>query len=264
MATPRVSLPSLRAFLGAIGLSKTATASTNLGLRGLQGGSGQTPLTQSDSDVRDVVNAIRDAVDVGTVGRMAIVNIGINRASDYVMSVAEASAPLIEVHGTFDGSGYTLRCPPGFSMPDGAVQTIRDRSTYPSPGTNTGLASFAAGATALTLPQWWSDTTIRWSGGVPIIANSFSLPGTWASLQIPDAPQTPDITVWSFMTIRCPGVMTADRKVTLPLIPGRTWVIYNDTTGGHNLIVGGATGTTVSLPASGNPTVFCSGVDFFQ
>lgn len=63
MATPRASLPSLRAFLGAIALSKTTTTSPNLGLFSLLGG-----LTKNDCDVRDVVNAAIAALDSGGGG----------------------------------------------------------------------------------------------------------------------------------------------------------------------------------------------------
>lgn len=58
MALPNIELPSLRAFLGAIALSKTTAVTAVRALRKLQGG-----LTQNDVDVRDVVNALIDAFD---------------------------------------------------------------------------------------------------------------------------------------------------------------------------------------------------------
>jgi len=54
MSTPRASLPTLRAFMGSLALKRTTTK-TN-GLYKLQG-MGQDPMTQSDTDVMDVVNA---------------------------------------------------------------------------------------------------------------------------------------------------------------------------------------------------------------
>ena len=58
MSTPTASLPSLRAFLGAIACRATTTTSANRGLRSLEGA-----LTESDADVQSVVNALVTTVD---------------------------------------------------------------------------------------------------------------------------------------------------------------------------------------------------------
>ena len=58
MSTPRVELPSLRAYLGAIACRATPTATTVRGLYKLQGA-----LTESDTDVQTVVNAAIDSLD---------------------------------------------------------------------------------------------------------------------------------------------------------------------------------------------------------
>lgn len=58
MTTPAASLPSLRAFLGAIACRKTTTTSANRGLYSLEGA-----LTESDGDVQSVVNALVTTVD---------------------------------------------------------------------------------------------------------------------------------------------------------------------------------------------------------
>jgi len=63
MTTPRASLPSLRAYLGAIALSKTSATSVHRALYSLQGG-----LTQNDTDVRDVVNALVASFDAFSSG----------------------------------------------------------------------------------------------------------------------------------------------------------------------------------------------------
>lgn len=55
---PRAEIPGLRSIMGAIALSKTAAKTAVRGLYWLQGG-----LTQNDLDVRDVVNALVDAVE---------------------------------------------------------------------------------------------------------------------------------------------------------------------------------------------------------
>ena len=65
MTTPIVSLPSLRAFLGAIALNKSQAANA-LGLFSLQGG-----LTQNDLDVASVVNALVAFVTGGTSGYLS-------------------------------------------------------------------------------------------------------------------------------------------------------------------------------------------------
>ncbi len=58
MTTPRAALPTLRAFLGQLALVKTTAVSTYRSLFSLEGG-----LTQNDTDVSDVVNALVTAVD---------------------------------------------------------------------------------------------------------------------------------------------------------------------------------------------------------
>lgn len=58
MAIPRVQLPTLRAFLGAIALKISTSTTANRALKKLEGG-----LTQNDVDVRTVVNAAIDSLD---------------------------------------------------------------------------------------------------------------------------------------------------------------------------------------------------------
>lgn len=67
MAIPRVQVPPLRAFLGAIALTKTTAVTAVRALYKLQGG-----LTQNDVDVRDVVNALIDAFDTSASSPGAI------------------------------------------------------------------------------------------------------------------------------------------------------------------------------------------------
>jgi hypothetical protein len=60
---PSNPIPSLRAFLGQIALTKTTARTTNRSLYKLQGG-----LVQNDLDVREVVNGAVDAIDAFDVG----------------------------------------------------------------------------------------------------------------------------------------------------------------------------------------------------
>ena len=51
------------------------------------------------------------------------------------------------------------------------------------------------------------------------------------------------------------GALTADRNLVCPLVAGFTYLVVNNTTGGHNVLVGGVSGAKVVVP----PTVISSG-----
>lgn len=189
------------------------------------------------------------------------------RTSDYTMSVAEATSPVIEVHGSFDSSGYSLRWPAGFSMPNGTVQTIRER-------TNTGggayihtspISAFVVGASTINTFGQSADYQIVWSGGVFTISDCN--PSFFANSHITmasDANYTAQITEWPAQVIRVTsGVsLTATRNIVLPLIAGRAGIILNDTTGGHVLQVIGPTGlgATMTSPVM---AFTCDGTNFY-
>ena len=100
MTIPRASLPSLRAFLGAIGVSKTTTTTPIRRLHSLQGG-----LTQNDTDVRDVVNAAVAIVD-GAAGAPNITEVFSNVAAT---SQGGASFDVTAWAGNFTASGGKCR-----------------------------------------------------------------------------------------------------------------------------------------------------------
>jgi hypothetical protein len=58
------------------------------------------------------------------------------------------------------------------------------------------------------------------------------------------------------------GSNSAIRKVVCPLV-NKTYVIYNNTSGGFAITVGGATGSTVSIANGITAQVYCNGTDFF-
>lgn len=66
--TARATTSSLKDLIGLFNLAKTVTTSANRGLYWLQGAFGEAPMTATDTDVRDVVNALVDAVDAATGG----------------------------------------------------------------------------------------------------------------------------------------------------------------------------------------------------
>lgn len=94
MTIPAVPLPSLRAFLGAIALTKTATATAIRALYKLENG-----LTQNDVDVRDVVNALIDSFDALPLRRTA------TDASTYLCwTLDETAAPFLNTGSASSGS----------------------------------------------------------------------------------------------------------------------------------------------------------------
>ena len=98
MSTPRAQLPTLRAFLGAVACFKSSTTSRR-GLALLEGG-----LTQSDSDVRDVVNAAVQAIVTVSVADFGAVGDGVNDDTqafiDAITTVAGGGTVLIPA-GTY-------------------------------------------------------------------------------------------------------------------------------------------------------------------
>lgn len=103
MTTPEVSLPALRAYLGSIACTATTSTSANRGLRSLEGA-----LTESDTDVQNVVNALIDCVDALAVESAASTN-GL-ATSQLVETIAhDAVSTGTEVAKTYTYSGATAR-----------------------------------------------------------------------------------------------------------------------------------------------------------
>jgi hypothetical protein len=59
------------------------------------------------------------------------------------------------------------------------------------------------------------------------------------------------------------GVNSAVRQIICPLV-NKTYTISNNTTGGFAITIGGATGSTVSIPNGVTTQVYCDGVNFFD
>lgn len=269
MALPRVQLPSLRAFLGALGLTKTATATPGLGLYSLQGAAtGGAPLTDSDTAVRDVVNAVVASAEA-LKGQATIINLGVLRSTDYVMSVAEASAPVIELYGSTyvapEGLPPSLVWPTGLALPDGTRQIVRDRSTSNAGASlsASGIFDFRCGATSILSPLKAAESVIVWTGGVPALVDARAMSSSYAEVIVNDVDVTVSVPTWACSTIRCTGALTANRKIIMPLIAGRSWVLMNDTTGGFHITMIGAsgTGTTTTSPVI---VAVCDGTNFYQ
>lgn len=61
------------------------------------------------------------------------------------------------------------------------------------------------------------------------------------------------------MIITFTGALTADRTITIPSV-SKVYSIFNNTTGGHNLIISGG-GSTYTLPAGKQSLIFCDGTN---
>jgi microcystin-dependent protein len=59
------------------------------------------------------------------------------------------------------------------------------------------------------------------------------------------------------------GTNSAIRQIICPLVD-KLYVIYNNTTGGYAITIGGATGTAVTIPNGTTAQVYCDGVNFFS
>jgi hypothetical protein len=59
------------------------------------------------------------------------------------------------------------------------------------------------------------------------------------------------------------GTNGASRKIITPLVK-KTYIVYNNTTGGFAITIGGATGFTASIPNGVTTLVYCDGTNFFN
>jgi hypothetical protein len=58
------------------------------------------------------------------------------------------------------------------------------------------------------------------------------------------------------------GTNSAIRKIVAPLVP-KVYVVFNSTTGGYAITVGGSTGTVVTVPNGASVLVYCDGTNFY-
>ena len=59
------------------------------------------------------------------------------------------------------------------------------------------------------------------------------------------------------------GTNSDIRKIIAPLV-SKVYVVYNNTTGGYAITIGGSTGSTVSIPNGVSTLVYCDGTNFYQ
>ena len=59
------------------------------------------------------------------------------------------------------------------------------------------------------------------------------------------------------------GTNSAVRQIICPLV-NKTYIVTNNTTGGFAITIGGATGSTVSIPNGVTAQVYCDGINFFS
>lgn len=112
-----------------------------------------------------------------------------------------------------------------------------------------------------------ADWRANWEGTISSIANDIGTVIAAASLvgaltkAVPDAPVTLTAGEADNFLFLFTGALTATRAVTFPAGATVAFVV-NQTTGGFAITVGYATGTTVTIPASGSAVVYADGVDF--
>jgi hypothetical protein len=59
------------------------------------------------------------------------------------------------------------------------------------------------------------------------------------------------------------GTNDAIWKIIAPLVK-KTYIVYNNTTGGQSITIGGATGNAVTIPNGVTTSVYCNGTNFFN
>ena len=58
------------------------------------------------------------------------------------------------------------------------------------------------------------------------------------------------------------GTNSAIRQIVAPLVP-KVYVVYNNTSGGYAITIGGTTGTLATIPTGSSTLVFCDGSNFY-
>lgn len=113
--TARATTPALASLVGLFNLAKTATATAVRGLYKLQGAFGQTPMTSNDTDVRDVVNALVDAVELGGGGGIGDLRLVLKTyaasPTNITLTSDEAFADMLVLAGAPGDDVHTLTFP---------------------------------------------------------------------------------------------------------------------------------------------------------
>ena len=65
------------------------------------------------------------------------------------------------------------------------------------------------------------------------------------------------------MVLMITGTNSAIRKVIAPLVQ-KFYVIFNNTTGGYAITIGGATGSIITIPYQNTAQVYCDGTNFYS
>jgi len=59
------------------------------------------------------------------------------------------------------------------------------------------------------------------------------------------------------------GTNSAIYQVIAPLV-NKQYIVFNNTTGGYSITIGGTTGSTVTIPNGVTATVYCDGINFYS
>lgn len=65
------------------------------------------------------------------------------------------------------------------------------------------------------------------------------------------------------MVLNVGGTNSAIRQIIAPLVP-KVYVVFNNTSGGYAITIGGATGAVVTIPTASSSLVFCDGTNFYS
>jgi hypothetical protein len=88
--------------------------------------------------------------------------------------------------------------------------------------------------------------------------------GDGNAIALADANYTLLATDYNKPVLRFTGALTADRNMTLPLTADALWFVRNATSGGHGLVMKGATGATVTVANGKFAIIYCDGVDILR
>lgn len=121
-------------------------------------------------------------------------------------------------------------------------------------------------AVVLTATLAWATTYIYLGGPIGNQGSFAPLGGTTVTFTS-DANHTATLADYSPLGVNVvsTATLTATRQLVLPLEQGGAWLVYNNTTGGQAISVGGATGTTVTVANASSAVCWSpDGANFVQ
>lgn len=108
---------------------------------------------------------------------------------------------------------------------------------------------------------WGSTTNTNWTLAEQAITGVQSIVMSNADYTLSNLNGTLDEARNAVLVVT--GTNSATRKIVAPLV-NKTYIVYNNTTGGQSITIGGSSGSIVTIPNGLSILVYCDGISFFS